>query len=256
MPEEADPDGTAVREDRLLGDRLRLVQAPKGHRAGTDAILLIAAAGAARHLIDLGSGVGTVGLGLVALGRAGKATLVERDAGAADLARRNVALNGLGGRVAVVETDITAPARVHASLGLSPGTADLVVSNPPFNRTGQHRASPDPARALAHAMTPDELGHWLKTAARLLAGQGRLVMIHRPEALPWLLPLMAQRFGSFGIRPVHARPDEPAKRLLIGAVLGGKAPARLLPALILHQTDGHFTPLAESLSHGEAEIAL
>ncbi|MCX7323654.1 MAG: methyltransferase [Hyphomicrobiales bacterium] len=256
MPEEADPEGTAVREDRLLGGRLRLVQLATGHRAGTDAILLIATAGVARHLVDLGSGVGTAGLGLGMLGRAETVTLVERDAGAAALARRNAALNGLGGRVAVVETDITAPARVHASLGLSPGMADLVVSNPPFNRTGQHRASPNRARALAHAMMPDELGHWLKTAARVLAGQGRLAMIHRPEALPWLLPLMAQRFGSFGIRPVHARPDEPARRVLIGAVLGGKAPARLLPALILHQADGRFTPLAERLNNGEAEIAL
>jgi tRNA1(Val) A37 N6-methylase TrmN6 len=256
MPEGADADRAAVREDRLLGGRLRLAQLPTGHRAGTDAILLIAAAGTARHLIDLGSGVGTAGLGLVALGRASRATLVERDADATALARRNAGLNGLDRCVAVVETDIAAPARVHASLGLAPGMADLVVSNPPFNRTGQHRASPDPVRALAHAMMPDDLGHWLKTAARLLAGQGRLVMIHRPEALPWLLPLLGQRFGSFGIRPVHTKPDDPARRVLIGALLGGKAPARLLPALVLHQTDGRFTPLADSLNNGDAQIAL
>lgn len=256
MSPNADADNAAVREDRLLGGRLRLAQMQQGHRAGTDAILLMAAAGQARHVVDLGSGVGTVGLGLIALGRAGRTTLVERDPVAAALARHNASLNGVADRAVIVEADIAAGARVQAALGLVAGMSDLVVTNPPFNTPGQHRASPDPVRSHAHAMEPVGLAPWLKAAARLLAGRGRLVMIHRPEALPWLLPMLGERFGSLGIRPVHSRPGEPAKRVLIGAVLGGKAPARLLPALVMHQDDGRFTDAAQRLNTGDEEITL
>ena len=55
--------------DRLLGGRLSLLQAPTGHRAGTDAVLLAAAAGIPEGpFVDVGAGVGTAGLILEALG--------------------------------------------------------------------------------------------------------------------------------------------------------------------------------------------
>src|SRR5579863_9820561 len=58
-----------VSEDAYLGGRLRLRQPHEGHRAGSDAILLAAAApetisGVA---LDLGAGVGAAGLALAAL---------------------------------------------------------------------------------------------------------------------------------------------------------------------------------------------
>lgn len=42
-------------EDRLLGERLKLLQPRHGHRAGTDALLLAAAtpAGFSGHIADL-----------------------------------------------------------------------------------------------------------------------------------------------------------------------------------------------------------
>ena len=51
-------------EDRLLDGRLRLLQPRKGHRAGSDAILLAAALPelGQRALLDIGAGVGTIGL--------------------------------------------------------------------------------------------------------------------------------------------------------------------------------------------------
>ncbi len=93
--------------DLFFGGKLRLAQPDRGHRAGTDAALLVAAAGEAERVVDLGSGVGAVGLGLLALGRAGRAVLVEREAEVAALARANIALNGLAERAVVVEADVT-----------------------------------------------------------------------------------------------------------------------------------------------------
>lgn len=245
-----------IQPDAFFGGRLRLAQLRHGHRAGTDAVLLLAAAGRAGCVADLGSGVGPVGLGLLALGRAKQALLVERDAESAAFARVNLTINGLEGRATVVEADITGKAAVLAAAGLGPASADLVVCNPPFNMPGQHRASPDPARASAHAMTPDEMDMWLKAAARVLTGDGRLALIHRPESLPWLLPMILRRFGGPSILPVHPTGTEPASRVLIGARLNSKAPARMMPALVLHDVGGAFTSEASALHAGERELAL
>jgi tRNA1(Val) A37 N6-methylase TrmN6 len=242
--------------DVFLDGRLRLFQPERGHKAGTDAILLIAAAGQGDCVVDLGSGGGVVGLGLLALGRARRVLLVERDAEAASFARRNVALNGFDAEAAIVEADIAASAAALAAAGLAPGVADLVVSNPPYNEPGRHRTSPDPARAAAHAMIPDAMARWLKAATRALGGDGRIAMIHRPAALPWLLPMVADRFGAVSVLPVHPRASEPASRVLVGGRLNTKAPARVLPALVLHEADGAFTSEVSALQRGEAALSL
>ncbi len=244
-----------ARCDTLLGGRLQLLQAAGGHRAGTDAVLLVAAAGRARHVVDMGSGVGAVGLGLLALGRCEHAILVERDPAAAGLARANIERNGLVGKAAVAEADIAAGARRLAAAGLPIGAADLVVANPPYNEPGRHRASPHAGRAEAHAMTPEAFEAWVRAAARALGPGGRFVIIHRPEALPWLLPLLASRFGALSVVPVHTLAGDPARRVLISARLGSKAPARVLPALVLHVEGGGFTELSEALHRGEAMLA-
>jgi tRNA1(Val) A37 N6-methylase TrmN6 len=240
--------------DRLLEGRLMLVQPARGHRAGTDALLVAAAAGSARHVVDLGSGVGAIGLALLALGRAERATLVEREPDLAALARRNVALNAMDRRCAVVEADVTARASLLAAAGLEPGLANLVVCNPPYHEPGRHRSSPDARRLAAHAMAPESFEAWARAAARSLRGDGRLVLIHRPEALAWLLPLLARRFGALEIIPVHGRADQAAMRVLIRGRLNSRAPARVLPALVLHGLDGSVTGPGHAISTGELRL--
>ncbi len=48
----------AISEDKLLGGKLTLFQPERGHRAGTDAMLLIAAARpfAKGNIVDIGAG--------------------------------------------------------------------------------------------------------------------------------------------------------------------------------------------------------
>ena len=246
-----------VSHDRILGGRLRLSQPARGHRAGTDAMLLLAAAGTGHDLVvDLGSGVGTVGLGMLALGRAQRVCLVEKDPDFAHLARCNVAANGFAERAAVVEANITARASALEKAGLLAGCADIVLANPPFNAPGQHRSSPDAQKAAAHAMPEVAFSAWAQTAARTLKANGRFILIHRPEALVWLLPMLARRFRALAIMAIHAKADEPAKRVLISGQLGSKAPARLLPALVLHEADGRFTPPGAAIHDARHQLNL
>jgi tRNA1(Val) A37 N6-methylase TrmN6 len=243
--------------DLLLGGRLSLVQPATGHRAGTDAVLLAAAAtaGAGELFIDVGAGVGTAGLALALRYPGATGLLLEAEPAAADLARCNAALNGVGERVTVVEGDLFARGAAR-SPALRPEAASLVVTNPPFFDAGAVRASPHAARAAAHVAGPRGHGDWLAAAAALLAPKGRLVMIHRPEALPALLAACEGRLGGLGLRPVLPREGADAIRILLAGVKGSRAPLRIAPPLVLHGVDGSFTAEAEAIHRGEALVTV
>ncbi|WP_306227249.1 tRNA1(Val) (adenine(37)-N6)-methyltransferase [Bosea beijingensis] len=242
-------------EDRLLDGRLRLLQPRKGHRAGSDAILLAAALPELRQgaLLDIGAGVGTVGLASALLQPALRVTLLERDPELADLAARNAGLNEMADRVAVIAGDVTAQAGILAGLGLAPASFDAVAMNPPFYPPGGSRASPVPNRKAAH-VAEGSLDAWLRTARRLLRPGGHLALIHRVEALPEVLAGLETGFGAVAVRPVHAFSDRPAIRIIVTAILNSRKPAALLPAFVINGPDGKLTPASDAVHRGRGRL--
>ncbi len=249
-----EPETTSL--DAILGGRLRLRQTRDGHRLGLDAILLAAAAGApAARLVDVGAGVGAVGLALLQRWPQATGDLVEIDPELAALAEENAALNGLAARVRVVVADAL-DAKSRRAAGLADEAAELVVANPPYLAADAARASPDARRARAHVAGEGAaaLADWVVACLALLAPGGRFVLIQRADALPALLPAFAGRLGDVALRPVHPRADAPAIRLLISGTKGSKAPLRVLPGLTLHEPDGAAAPLAAAIQRGEATL--
>jgi tRNA1(Val) A37 N6-methylase TrmN6 len=242
-----------ISEDAALGGRLRLLQPRKGHRFGHDAVLLSAAtaAKAGDHVVELGAGVGLAGLALAQRVPEARMTLLDIDASLVGLAAENVARNGLAGRVSAVALDVTAPPRQFAAAGLPPGTAAVVMMNPPFNDSARTRPSPDRNRAGAHLAGPGLLAEWVRTASRLLAPGGRLTLIWRAEGLADVLACLERGFGGVCILPVHPNPDAAAIRILVSALKGSRAPLALLSGLALNDLAGKPTPAAEAiLRHG------
>ena len=243
-------------EDLWLGGRLRLVQPKRGHRVGTDAALLVAAAADARQgrIVDVGAGVGAVGLALAKQNPLASADLVEIDAELAQLAESNAARNGLQPRARVLRLDaLNSSERREAGLSES---AHCVVTNPPFFDAGAVRASPHEGRARAHVLARAGLAQagladWIEASLAMLAPGGRFVMIHRPDALGLILAAIGSRLGALALLPIHPAAGASAHRLLISGVKGSKAPMRLAPGLVLHGADGRMTPEADALHRGE-----
>jgi tRNA1(Val) A37 N6-methylase TrmN6 len=241
-------------EDLWLGGRLKLVQPKRGHRVGTDAALLVAAAGDARQgrIVDVGAGVGAVGLALAKGSALASADLVEIDPALAELAESNAARNGLQARTRVLRLDaLNSSERRAAGLAQS---ANWVVTNPPFFEATAVRASPDEGRARAHVLLRAGLAEWIQASLAMLAPGGRFLMIHRPEALSVILAAIGTRLGGLALLPVHPGADASAHRLLVSGVKGSKAPLRLAPALILHGIDGGLTEEADALHRGDRLI--
>lgn len=248
----------ALRTDAFLGGRLQLRQPASGHRAGTDAVLLSAAAPAdfSGLALDVGAGVGAAGLALAALWSSARIGLIESDPETAALASENIILNGLSARGAVFEADVLSAASRRGA-GLEDEKAGLVITNPPFFDPRRTRLSPDPARRRAHAMpreAPRALASWIAASLALLQPGGLLVMIHRPEALREILEALAGRAGATTILPIHPRSASPATRILVRGRKGSRAPLSIAQPLILHDEHG-FTDTAETLHRGAASIA-
>ena len=245
------PGGQEITEDTVLGGRVRLRQPARGYRAGVDAALLAAAcdARAGERVLEAGCGAGGALLAAAVRRSDAQFTGLERDADAAALAREGVALNSLGGRVAIVEGDVQAGFRATAL-----PVFDAAMANPPFfdDPTGLRGPAPEKTGAW---MADGGLEAWTGFLQKAVREGGTITIIHRADRLADLLALLAPKAGSFRVRPIHPFADEPAKRVLLRATKTGKAPLVLLPPLVLHERGrGKHTDEAEAILRGEAAL--
>ena len=243
-------------EDAFLGGKLRLRQPKSGHRAGHDAMLLAAATPACSgdRVVEFGAGVGAAGLAVAKRVAGIELVLVEIDEKLAELARGNAAANAVEADLIVL--DVTSAAGAFAAAGLLPDSADVVLMNPPFNDSARHRASPDKAREIAHVATAETLEGWIHAGRRILKSGGVLVMIWRADGIAEVLAALDRGFGSVAILPVHADAASPAIRVLIRAVKGGKAPTRMLPALILNDETARPNQKVQDILAGNGVLPL
>ena len=99
---------------------------------------------------DIGAGNGVLGLGALAMG-AGRAILVEADQAACDVARSNAESMGFADSVEMIQ----------ATIGSDPvdlGSADVIISNPPWGRQTP-RADRPFLEAMITAAAPAHLLH-------------------------------------------------------------------------------------------------
>ncbi|MFO0678884.1 MAG: methyltransferase [Polyangiaceae bacterium] len=242
------------RPPRRFLDALELAELPVGsYRTNVDAVLLAAFAGArvsgsgererrsCGHAVDLGSGVGSVGLLLLHHGVARRVTLVEVDAKAHALAEANVIANGLESKATCVGGDV---GEVSASMR---GRADLVVSNPPYFDPSRGR-SPFPLRARARS---GDLGRFV-VAARTLAGRrARVAFVYPADATKKLF----EAFHACGLEPkrmrfVHATERRPARVVLVEAQVGKPGGLVVMPPFV-ERVGGKPTDELARLLRGE-----
>lgn len=253
------PAPIALSSDVWLGGRLSLFQPLRGHRVGSDAALLAAAVDMrGGRVVDVGAGVGAVGLAIAARSKSVEADLVEIDPVLAQLAEDNAVRNGLAGRVRVLTLNI-ADAQARRDSGLLPDAADAIVTNPPFFDPASVRVSPDEARAGAHVFLNAKggvspLAAWIRASLACLRPGGCFVMIHRPDALAAILAAAENRLGAVALLPIYPRQGAAAHRVLISGVKGSKAPLRIGPPLLLHGHSGALTSEAAAVHRGESLI--
>ncbi len=237
----------ATTEDALLGGRVRLLQPARGYRIAIDAVLLAAAVDAAPgdDVLDLGAGVGAVGLCLAARVPFCKVTGIELQPALVALADRNARLNHVKDRVRTLLHDLAQP--LPAELG----TFDHVVTNPPFLPAAVADPSPNRIKALATVESSADLRRWLTVATGAAKPAGCVLMIHRSDRLGEI----AGHLGCLGWGDVTTKPLPPAARVLIRARRAASLKLQQSPPLVLHRADGGYTDEAEAILRHAAPLA-
>ena len=236
---------TALTEDALLGGQVRLLQPRRGYRVAVDAVLLAAAVDAAANarILDLGAGVGAVGLCIASRVPDCQIVGIELQPELAALAERNAALNGVSERVRTIVHDLAQP----LPSGLGP--FDHVATNPPYLAAAVADPSPDASKALATVESSAALARWLEVATAALKPAGTLTIIHRSDRLGEIV----HHLGKQGWGDIVVKHLTPAARILMRArrrddaiVVESSTP------LVLHRPDGGYTDEAEAiLRHGQ-----
>lgn len=245
-------------DDAFLGGALQVLQPQSGYRAGLDAVLLAAAApaGPATRMLDVGAGVGVVGLAVARRIPDAHVTLVERDPLLAGLARTNIDRNGLSDRVGLIEADVAQPLGEQPGLGALAETFDCVLANPPYHAHGRGTAARDAIKANANAMPEGDLDRWARCMAAMARPGGSAILIHKAEALPELIAACTGRFGELLLVPIHPRASSPASRVILRGIKGSRAPLQIHPGLVLHDSTGCFMPQVEAILRQGAALDL
>ena len=222
---------------------LKLIQSSEGFRFGIDAVLLADfAAGicpGADSIVDLGTGNGVIPLILSHKTNAGSITGIDLQAKAIELAGRSCDLNGLGERIRFIQCDVAKLQKEEPDLR---GTADTVVSNPPYIARGAGITNAGDSKFLSRQETTAGVDEFTAAAAFLLRERGHFFLVHRPSRLVDLFYYCRKH----GLEPKKIRfvaPRQGAKPniVLLHCVKGGGRELDYADELYVYEETGKYT---------------
>jgi tRNA1(Val) A37 N6-methylase TrmN6 len=233
-----------------ISGHFRLFQLRAGHRFSTDDILT-AWYGAswcptARTALDLGSGIGTVGMICAWRLPGAKFVTVEAQSESVALARKSAIYNGIEDRYEIRVGDFRAPEMIRADERF-----DLVTGSPPYFPQGAGIESEHPQKLACRFELRGTIADYCATAARHLAPGGffSCVFPHEPAQLA-RVEAAAKNSNLIIVRkrPVVFREGDPPLIALFGLMRAEDLPDWFRgqtwtePDLIIRTRDGKIHP--------------
>lgn len=192
------------------------------------------------HVLDLGSGCGTLGLLLCAKDPGCHVTGIELDRRAHEAALQNAAHNGIEDRLESICGDIC-----HISACAKPGSFSVCISNPPYFSAGPQSKTVPLARR-DDLCTMEAL---MEAAQYALRYGGDFFLVHRPERFAELCAVAsAQGLEPKRLRLLRHRIDGPVTLVLVQCRKGGK-PGLIWEEESLYKADGTPTAYYRKLYH-------
>ena len=234
------PDPTTETVDGILAGRLRIIQRKRGYRFSLDALLIAHFADLRNgdDLIDLGTGSGIIALILAQRFRCGRVLGIEIQDELVAIAKRNVVLNGLAGRIEIRRGDVRCPETL-----CGPQSFSAAVFNPPYRRLRSGRTNSDPEKAVARHEIEGTVADFLAAAVYALRPEGRVYAIYPAVRMAELISRMREcRIEPKRLRLVHSRLDGEGEFVLVEGVKGGREGLNVAPPLFIYQDARGYTP--------------
>jgi tRNA1(Val) A37 N6-methylase TrmN6 len=242
-----------ISDDMLLAGRIVLAQPKTGYRAAIDPVLLAAAVpSTSGTVLDVGCGTGAASLCYAFRVPDARVTGLELRADWAEIAEQNVRANGMAKRVTVVRGDLLQPPR-----DLVPGSFDAVMANPPYLPVARADMRSPPADASATVEGDAKLADWIGVCLAMAKPNGSITLIQRADRLDEILLHLHGYAGGIVVFPLWPKAGgDDARRVIVHARKGSKAPMRLAAGMVLHRDDGAYTSAAQAILEDGAALPL
>ncbi|RZM35083.1 MAG: methyltransferase domain-containing protein [Sphingomonas sp.] len=230
----------------LLGGRVRYAQPRDGYRTGIEPVLLAASvpALAGELVIEAGTGAGAGLMCLAARVPGVRGIGVEIDPAMAELARANVADNGLAG-LTILTGDVTAVALPPAS---------HVMANPPWHDP-RSTASPLARRRLAKQESAG-IEAWVAALARALTAGRSLTMIVPPALAIRATAVCAAAGLGGGVDMSLAPKAGRLPKLTVVQRWAGTSGTAQERQIVLHDEGGAYLPAIDGVLRGGDRLGL
>ena len=231
-----------------LSGHFRIFQLRGGHRFSTDDLLTAwygtSWVPTAAALLDLGSGIGSVGMTAAWRLSGARVVAVEAQDDSVRLARKSMAYNGLGGRYEIRHGDFREPGVVRDGERF-----DLVLGSPPYFPAGTGLESDHPQKVACRFELRGDIGDYARVAAAHLAAGGVFACVFPEEQRSRVEAAAAD--ASLSIvrrRPVVFKEGEPPLITLFAMTRAEDLPPEargrtwVEPPLVIRAADGRVHP--------------
>ncbi|WP_051261806.1 tRNA1(Val) (adenine(37)-N6)-methyltransferase [Desulfovibrio inopinatus] len=211
---------------------------PEGRfRFGIDALLLacFSSIKSSETLVDLGTGCGAAGLGLLLHHAKSKAQVIGIDC---DLkmtlaAQANADHLGLSKNFFALAADVR---DIASKRTIKAETIDRVIANPPYRKSNQGRSSANAARAAARFEHTAQLRDFIAAAAFLVKNKGAVSIVMLAERLQELfIEMNTVRLTPKRLCCVHGHDHAESRLVLVEAIKNARPGLRIEPPLILYE---------------------
>ena len=228
------------RIDNLEYKGLKLIQNKKGFCFGVDAVLLSDYAKGIKKgstVVDIGTGTGIVAILLCAKTNLKKIYGIELQKEVANIAQRNVELNGLDDKMEVININIK-----DVFSKLEKNKIDVIVTNPPYKKHDTGVKNLDTRQLISRHEVECTLEDIIKNASLLLKDLGEFYMVHRAERIVDIfVTLRKYKLEPKIIRFVHSKIGEKPNLVLVKAVKCAKEFLKIDKPLVIYGEDGNYT---------------
>ncbi len=231
--------------DHFLPSSIKILQKRKGYRFSIDSILLahfIRLRGG-QKVVDLGTGSGVIPIILGTKVQSTEIWAVEIQADLAEMAKRNVEINGLSGRVHILKGDARNLADRLESEGF-----DIVLTNPPYRRIRSGRLNPQRQRAIARHEIKGSLPDMARVAFRLLKPKASFYVVYPALRLADLITSLREtHLEPKRLRLVYPNVRKNAQLILFEATKWGGPGVEIHPPLFIHELNGQYSEEMRSI---------
>jgi tRNA1Val (adenine37-N6)-methyltransferase len=231
--------------DTMFHGRLQVIQKKRGYRFSLDAVILgrWARVFPGARVLDLGTGCGIIALIVAASTEAKEIVGVEIQEELADIALRNVRLNGFSDVVTIKNEDLKKLPSLYP-----PGFFDCIITNPPFRELDSGRLNPNEQKTIARHEIAVSLKQMLEGAFRLVKARGSVFLIYPARRLVDLFYEMRKcGLEPKNIQCVHSRSDEPASMILVEGAREGGVDLNVKEPLVVYDSEGDYTEALQDI---------